>query len=255
MSELSETGREILERAVAAAQKLYTRRYSDAKVIFLAGSIVRGEGTSTSDLDLIIVYEKLETARRESYYYEGFPVECFIHDPETLNYYYDLTSPAGYIPMVQMVLEGIEIPAPSDFSRDIKQLAQGYYERKPPALNAEEAARWRYTITNLIDDLREPRSKFELTATATELYKTLADFYLRTHDKWLAKGKTIPRVIAASDAELQAHFCAAFEDLFVNGKSESVITLTEYILAPHGGLLFDGFKSTAPVEARKELDK
>ena len=42
------------------AQKIFTTRYSDAAVMFLAGSVVRGEGTKTSDLDLVVVFDHLD---------------------------------------------------------------------------------------------------------------------------------------------------------------------------------------------------
>jgi hypothetical protein len=224
-------------------------------VIFLAGSIVRGEGTATSDLDLIVVYEKLEPARRETYIYDGFPVECFIHDPETLNYFYDLARPGGFNPMAQMVLEGIEIPGPSEFSARIKALARGYYEPGPPALTADDILLARYSISNLLDDLDEPRSKWELTGTGTELYKSLADLYLRANGKWLAKNKSIPRALLKADPELQQHFCEAFEELFAAGKTEKVAALTGEILAPHGGFIVDGFMHSASPGARKKLDQ
>ncbi len=40
-----------------AAIEIYNERFPDAKVIFLAGSVIRGEGTAHSDLDLVVVYE------------------------------------------------------------------------------------------------------------------------------------------------------------------------------------------------------
>ncbi len=60
------------------------RRYADAAAVFAAGSIVRGEGTAFSDLDLVVVYPRLPCAYRKSFRCEGYPVEAFVHDPETL---------------------------------------------------------------------------------------------------------------------------------------------------------------------------
>jgi Nucleotidyltransferase domain len=245
---------QLLDRAVSAARKIFTERFADAAVMFLAGSIVRGEGTATSDLDLVIVYEYLKPARRETFFYDGFPVECFIHDPETLNYYFTETILSGYIPLVHMVLEGTEIPEPSEFSRGLKALAMKIYGAGPPVPSEQSIDLWRYSITNLADDLREPRSKHELTGTGTELYRSLSDLYLRTRGKWLAKNKNIPKALAAIDGDFQQRFTTAFEELFAQGKAESVLALCEEILAPHGGFLLDGYISSAPPEARKPLD-
>ena len=45
---------------------------------------MRGQATETSDLDLVVVYERLEAAYRESFVHGGWPIEVFVHDPETL---------------------------------------------------------------------------------------------------------------------------------------------------------------------------
>lgn len=64
------------------------KRYRDATAVRAAGSLVRGEGTAYSDLDLVVVYARLPAAYRESFVFEGFPVEAFVHDPETLEYFF-----------------------------------------------------------------------------------------------------------------------------------------------------------------------
>ena len=50
------------EPAVDAARTLSAVRYAGAAVAFAAGSIVRGEGTPHSDLDLVVIYETLDHA-------------------------------------------------------------------------------------------------------------------------------------------------------------------------------------------------
>ena len=51
-------------------QKLIKERYPDAKAVFWAGSVAVNQGTSESDLDLIIVYESLPNAYREAFVYD-----------------------------------------------------------------------------------------------------------------------------------------------------------------------------------------
>lgn len=63
------------------ALKIYREKFSDAKVIFLAGSVMRGEGTDFSDLDIVIVYESIEAAFRDSFSFDSWPIEVFVHDP------------------------------------------------------------------------------------------------------------------------------------------------------------------------------
>jgi len=109
------------ERIVEIANAILAGRYPDAAVAFAAGSIVRGEATPYSDLDLVVVYPRLACAARESFRHDGCPVEAFLHDPETLEYFFgQVDRPSGVPALPQMVAEGIEIPAANDLSRALR---------------------------------------------------------------------------------------------------------------------------------------
>lgn len=122
-----------------AARVICAQRYPDAAAAFAAGSLMRGEGTRYSDLDLVVVYSALPAAYRESFRLQGLPVEAFVHDPETLEYCF-----------VEM------------------------------------------------------------------------------------------------DAALCARYCGAFESLFRERQIGPIVRLAEELLEPHGGLLFEGYRSDAP---------
>jgi len=94
------------------AYSICEQRYSEAKALFAAGSFIRGEETAFSDLDLVVVYESLPNAYRESFRFDGIPVEAFVHDPQTLNYFFlEVDRPSGVPALPQMVQEGVEIPS------------------------------------------------------------------------------------------------------------------------------------------------
>lgn len=57
-----------------AAPRIWAERYPGAALIIVAGSVVRGEGTATSDLDLVVVFKSLEQPFRESFYFGTWPV-------------------------------------------------------------------------------------------------------------------------------------------------------------------------------------
>lgn len=197
----------MLDRIIEITNEIRASKYPNAKVIFLAGSIVRGEGTPESDLDLVVVFEHLPNAYRESFHFGGFPVEAFIHDPETINYFItERERKAGVCVIAQMVSEGVEVPDSSEFSRGLKQIAASVINSGPPKLSEESLRQMRYNITNLIDDIRHPRSKAETIATGTVLYDALANCYLRTNGFWTAKAKSIPRKLKLANSE----FCSRF---------------------------------------------
>lgn len=243
------------DHLMAIVREIHQTRYSDAKVIFLAGSLVRGTGTRYSDLDLVVLFEQLPNAFRESFYSGGYPVEAFVHDPETLHFFLtEFDRPTGMASLAQMIGEGIEVPGPSEFSEKIKALAASVRESGPPRLTADQIDDMRYQITGLIDDIRDPCSHAELVAAGTELYNELANFWLRTHCHWGAKGKSIPWQLADRNAAFADKYNLAFEDLFVNKDPTEVIFLAEQELGSFGGLYFDGHRRDAPQTSRKTVD-
>jgi hypothetical protein len=240
------------QRVVDAANAIRSERYPDAAAVLVAGSIVRGEATAYSDLDLVVVYARLACAYRESFTRDGYPVEAFVHDPETLAYFFfEVDRPAGIPSLPQMVMEGIEIPAPNELTRAVKQMAASLIAAGPPPLDEESERRVRYGVTDLVDDLRDTRSHDERIGTGSQLFEQLADYHLRRLGLWSARGKAIPRALRRVDAGLCERYCRSFDSLFKGGDASAVIRLAEDLLRPAGGLLFEGYRSDAPPGWRK----
>lgn len=231
---------------IEAARRIFRERYVDARVLFLAGSVMRGEATPTSDLDIVVVYERLPNAYREAFVYEGWPVEAFVHDAETVGHYFESDRRRGLPAMMSMVMEGVEIPAASEFSAVLKRRASEIFESGPPPLGEDELHLRRYRLTDWVDDIRHPRAPEELVATGAYLYQDAADFFFRSRNLWSAHSKTIPRRLREADAAFAERFCRAFNSLFVEKNNAPAIALVEELLAPFGGLLFDGFRKDAP---------
>ena len=242
------------EAVIELAKTIRNQRYSDASVVFVAGSLVRGDGTAFSDLDLVVVYESLPSAYRESFRFQGVPVEAFVHDAETLNYFFvEVDRPSGVPSLPQMVKEGIEIPEANVVSRSLKALANSVIEMGPLALMPEDDRALRYGITNLLDDIRDPRSYAELIATGGQLYEALADYYCRANGQWSAKGKSIPRVLEGLDPTVCRKYGESFEALFRRGDPSAVIALAEELLQARGGLFFEGHRVDAPTQWRRPI--
>jgi hypothetical protein len=225
---------------------LLETRYKGAEVIFVAGSVMRGEATEHSDLDLVVVYPKIEQAFRESFYHLEWPIEAFVHDPKTLKqFFYDIDQPTGTSTLAEMVYDGLETPTASAFSDELKKMAGDVLQTGPPALTPAEIEDRRYHLSERLDDLRMPRSKIELFATASFFFGEIADYYFRINRQYSATGKAILKKLKKSDPAFYRRFTEAFDQLFSTGQSKLVIELTEELLAPHGGLLFDQYRREA----------
>ena len=233
--------------------KLHNEKYPDANVIFLAGSVIRGEATKTSDLDIVVVYDSLPNAYRDSYYYGGWPVEAFVHDPQTLEYFiYKVDAPGGIPSLAAMVCEGIELPSVTPLSQVLKKLSNEALDAGPPRWTENEMNNSRYFISDLIEDIKASRTRNEMYATASELYHAISNHFFRSQGLWSAKGKTIPRRLHKIDATFAVRFESAFDSVFAYGQVDDLIALVTVLMSKNGGFLFDGYRLDAPPKWRVE---
>ena len=228
-----------------AARGIFRERYEEARVVFLGGSVMRGEATPTSDLDIVVVYERLPNAYREAFVYGGWPVEAFVHDVGTLAEFFESDRRRGVPALMSMVWEGVEVPEACEFSAGLKRSARELLEAGPPPWDEEELTLRRYRLTDWADDIRYPRSAEELVATGAWLYGDAAEFYFRTRGLWSAHSKTIPRRLREADAAFAERFLRAFETLFAEKRPEPAVALVAELLEPFGGFLFEGFRKEA----------
>lgn len=235
------------------ANELMLGRFKGAAVVFVAGSIRRRESTSSSDIDLVVVYPKLEAAYRESFFYKGWPVEAFVHDPETLNYFFwEVDAKDGTPALPYMVVEGLPIPESHPWSFQLKSLADRVLDAGPERYSEGQLRNLVYGICDLLDDLKSPRNAFEAKTIAAKLHEQLGDFWFRAQGKWSASGKHIPRRMLKLDPGRGEKWISCF-DLAFSGKADDLIKLTESILEQYGGYNFDGYRREAPKEWRKPL--
>ena len=79
--------------------------------------MVRGEGFSSSDLDVVVLFDHVANAWRESFHFRGWPVEVFAHDPGTLAYFVAPRLCWGAPSLAQMISEALVIPDETPTSR------------------------------------------------------------------------------------------------------------------------------------------
>jgi len=239
------------EAPQVVAARILADRYPDADCIFLAGSVIRGQATDYSDLDIVVVYEQVERARRESFIYASWPVEVFVHDPQTLDYFFRKVDRVSGVPsLADMVANGIALPTVTAIAMQARRLAMAILEEGPPPWSDRETATSRYLITDLVDDIRDPRSHEELVAALTRLYPAVAEHFLRANGWWSAKGKSIPRRLRQADPDFAKAFDDAFRSGFEGRGADPVIGLCQRALEPSGGWLFDGHALDAPDDWR-----
>ena len=237
--------------AIGAARALLASRYPDADCAFVAGSIMRGEGTMLSDIDLVVIFKHVETAWRESLLFGDFPVEAFVHDPETLHWFIDQDVERGCPTLPNMLAEGRLIGPRIATGTPLQIEARQILATGPPPLAGERLDTIRYQITDRLDDLCGERNAAEIQAIGIGLYQPLGDLILLGRGRWTGVGKWLPRLLHRLDPALAGQFDAAFRDLFINADRGALIALANAELDRHGGRLFEGDHRQAPATARR----
>ena len=220
------------------AQNLKKNRYPDAVVAFAAGSVFRGEGSPTSDIDLVVLYDDLfENIGRETIESEGWPIDAFLHNPQSLKYFFNQDRESGTASMMNMIHQGIEVPGPCDLSHQQKVEAKRLLDLGPPPLSDDDIRGKRYFISDLLDDLRGVTKPDERYAILGKLFIDLANFHLRANGQWAGSGKGLVRALRRYDSDTADTYAAAFAQAYESNQNTDLFVLAENILKPHGGAL------------------
>lgn len=218
---------------------------------FVAGSVTRGQGTPTSDIDIAVLYDDtFEDVHRNSVIEEGWPIELFVHNPQSLDYFCDKDRLRGMCVMPQMVATGIVIPDEHPALLLQQNKARDITMAGPPPLDKSDFDLRRYWLTDLTDDLKGAEATATRNAVLALMHDRLGDFHLRAAGNWSGFGKALLRCLKADDAGYAERFETAFATAFEGRDIEPVLALVEETLALHGGPFWEGYHSAAPPDWR-----
>lgn len=222
------------------ARKLVDDRYPTCQGALMTGSIVRGQATETSDIDLLIYDQSLEGAFRESLMYEGVPVEVFAHNQSSFSHYFDSDCQRKMPSLLLMVVEG-EIIRACPYFKTLKEEAQTRLDLGPEPLTGDDLETMRYFITDLKEDLIGSRDDFESLLIVNELLVKLHELYLLNQGAWIGKAKWIKRALINHDEEFAAYFEGQVLTYYQTREKQVILDLVTRVLEPLGGDLFHGY--------------
>lgn len=225
-----------------AAHQLITDRYPDCAAAFLAGSVVRGDATPTSDLDMVIITQEIAGAYRESFTYTGWPVEAFVHTPQSIRAWFDKDAARRRPSLQMMCREGVILRDREGLAARIKAEAARRLAAGPAPLTEAEIAQFRYRLTDLHDDLSGSADAIETLFIGAELAALASEFILAYNRQWVGRGKWIPRAMQRHDPALAGELAAAMRALAQQGDPAPLIDFVAAALEPAGGRLFDGYR-------------
>ena len=225
---------------VVAARQFIDKNFSDCEGALLAGSVVRGEATETSDLDIVIFVKNLSSSYRESLFACGWLIEIFVHNLTSYQYFIELDCKSAKPSMARMISEGIVLKD-EGILESIKKEATDILAKGPERWTEEMIRTKRYFITDALDDFIGSTNRAEELFIANTLAELVHEFVLRTNGQWIGASKWIIRALNQYDKRFTEKFVGAFEIFYKTGKKNKIIELVDQVLAPYGGRLFEGF--------------
>ncbi|KEK22908.1 nucleotidyltransferase domain-containing protein [Bacillus gaemokensis] len=228
-------------KAIEAAQKIIESQFPDCDIALLGGSVARGEATKTSDLDIVILDQKLSSCYRESFFSHGWPVEIFVHNFKTYKAFFKSDCERGRPSLPQLVSEGIVIKGTKQVVMDLKQEAQQLLNEGPTTWPEELIRQKRYFITDTLDDFIGATKREEELFIANLLADLVHEYVLRVNGQWIGNSKWFIRVLRKYDEVYAEEFVEAFDHFYRTGEKKGLIVFVEKTLENYGGRLFEGF--------------
>ncbi|HEX5564739.1 MAG TPA: nucleotidyltransferase domain-containing protein [Sporosarcina sp.] len=227
-------------KAPFAAKRFVDEYFPHCQAAVLAGSVVRGEETPTSDLDIVIFDNQIEEAFRESRIEYGWPIEVFVHSLTSYKTYFRSDAERARPSLPRMVAEGIVLVDTGILSL-IKNEAAALLNEGPAPWSAQTLATKRYMLTDALGDFLGTQNEAEALFIANALAEAIHEFVLRTNGQWIGASKWIVRALRQYDEDFAERFVAAFQSFYKTGNREGIIRITDDVLAPFGGRLFEGY--------------
>ena len=219
--------------------------------MFAAGSLVRGEGTEKSDIDLHIIFanEDLPKAYRDTVIYYDYICELFVQNENAFEYFLGQEPGDGTPVIMTMDIEGVPF-GDREYAAEIKRRAKDMLAAGPLPLTEDQIMAKRYSITDLMDDI-PAKNDGELLGTLSVLQQRLGDFFLRANNRWSGHRKSLHRALRNYDSDFAERYVRAFSAAFRENDMAPLEKLVDEVLAPFGGRLMAGYKSFAPDKANR----
>jgi predicted nucleotidyltransferase len=223
------------------AKTFIQNHYPQAEVVILAGSFVRGEETSSSDFDIVIIDQSIKSSFRETHRQNGRIIEVFVHSYDSCLQWFDKDLDRKKPSLQNMVMEGVLVAGNDELLAELKAIAIKQIQNGPALFSQTELEDLRYLISDVLDDLIGSEASEEWIFIANDLVPPVLklDMVMRGH--WLASGKRIPRHYEAINRRGYKSLVAALHCLYSKASKKELIGWAYDILNQYGGRLDQGY--------------
>ncbi|QNE74431.1 nucleotidyltransferase domain-containing protein [Streptomyces finlayi] len=226
---------------VVVARAVVEKRYPVARAAFLGGSVLTERRTALSDLDIVVLLHGPPAPYRESLQYGDWPVELFVHTEESWHAFVDREIRKRRSPLLWMCADGELLFDVDGLGVSLAAEARKLALAGPPAATVEEIEDFRYSITDLLDDLAGCTDEGERLFIASELARRAGELALALGGAWGGGGKWLARRLADAAPGLNVRLHHAVRGA-LNGQTEALVGVVDDVLARAGGRLWVGYR-------------
>ncbi|WP_082686268.1 nucleotidyltransferase domain-containing protein [Bacillus coahuilensis] len=223
-----------------AARQFVLKYHPHCEGALLAGSVVRGQATETSDLDIVVFDGNLSSSYRKSFIEFGWNIELFAHNLTSYAHFFKQDCESGRPSMPWMVNEGIPI-RDNGVLNTIKREAKDWLQTGPERWSEKTIKEKQYFITDCLEDLIGCEDREEGLFIVGKLAELVSEFMLRTNGKWTGTSKWAFRSLVQYDVVLAKEFTIALDYYYKTNNKSKIIIFVDKVLLPYGGRFFEGF--------------
>ncbi|MFL6001270.1 MAG: nucleotidyltransferase domain-containing protein [Nocardioides sp.] len=234
-----------LDEVVATARALVAQRFPEARAAWLAGSVVSGEATPTSDLDITVLLPGPPAPFRESLVHDGWPVELFVHTQESVSHWIEKDLERRRPTLVRLISSGVVLLDTDGVGVALAEECAMILAGGPGRVSDADRDAVRYALTDLLDDLADGTDPVTVAALAFATWEQAAKLLLMLDGCWWGTGKWLVRELRERDAAHGTSYALRLHAALVSAIERDPVLLTvvaEEILEAAGGRLWAGYR-------------
>jgi hypothetical protein len=234
-----------LDEVLATAKALVAERFPEARAAWLAGSVVYGDATPTSDLDITVLLPGPPAPFRESLEYDGWPVELFVHSRESVSHWIEKDLERRRPTLVRLISSGVVLLDADGAGVALAEECAMILAAGPGPVSDADRDALRYGLTDLLDDLADCTEPVTVAALAFATWEQAVKLLLALDGRWWGTGKWLVRELREHDVARGTSYALRLHAALVSAVERDPALLTvvaEEILETAGGRLWAGYR-------------
>jgi predicted nucleotidyltransferase len=228
-----------VDAAAALAREFLRSHHPNAVAAVLGGSAAAGTATFTSDLDLVVLYDRPTVNYVDTLEFRGRLFEVFAYDHPSIEFWLQKEIDERRPVLHSMWATGVLLLDDGSGTR-MAERARRALDDGPAPLDEFELDHRRYRLSGGLDDLRDrPERSAEQFAIMAELFVVAAETVVLTNGGWLGHGKWLVRRLRDVHVPLAVELVEWSEG---SREAASLILVVERVLDAVGGYLQADFR-------------